>query len=98
MITYMEFVRGLPELRPMIAGRFDVLDPECYYPAIPMHVDEDERFISGDIFRLPKGTVIVYENPETMPHEMDLYIGEYRAFFLEVTEGIPEGLDENASL
>ena len=99
MTTYMELVRGLPELRPMIAGRFEVLDATCYYPAIQMHIDEDEKVSIEDILQLPKKMATVFKVPGDLPQEMELYIdGEYHANFLEVLEDAGGSLDENAAV
>lgn len=92
MITYKEFVRGVPRLYFRIASSrlFARKRQDCFYETVQLR-DDEESFPLADVMRLPKEIVKVCMVPDAEPVELELHVdsGDY-AYAVEVTSGIPE--------
>ena len=95
-VDYTEYIRGHAEYADQInSSRLFAerggLDPDVFYPIVPVAHDSDGYFPVADIVELEKKTVKVCMAPGEEPVERELYVEEDDwAFEIIATDGQPE--------
>lgn len=80
----VEYWRGLEELRPLINGKYEMLDPEAFYVGRNGDIQGGDMVEPGDLNESTKKSVLTYDSPFEPPVMRELFVGMYDAILLEV--------------